>query len=809
MKRSAIFAINLFLIFVACTPFTSKTKYAESGRGNRVVPYHEGHLRRQFANHTAPNCGDTAIETKAPLPNAWGGLSDQEAAAVISWLFKQPDLNLTVSSKAGPWDNSILLVEQQRPNKTDALPYLAGSGAAPPRFAHVVLDIRATESPHFADILVGPLPIQPNATSWAPLDFSNTRKTQGRTRNLAADGFTLFEKLIIPATASVADITFELYGGAFQGQFNDTLMVRGIDPLGQDENGRITSWYMFSLKGTTGFDSWTLTPLGLFFMVDQTGRDPAQWKVLGWFYNNVWYDSTKAFRSAFFAPGFEKLPTTVDGKWTSTDQQGPVLPRDTLSPPVAIAPAGPRYSVDQKEKYVEWMDFSFYVGFSHDTGLTLYNIKYKGERVIYELGMQEALAHYAGADPFQSGTSFLDGYYGFGPTAWELVEGYDCPAYATYMNTTYYVAETTHTNVNSICLFEFTADYPAQRHSAWDYVSVSKNTYFSLRSVSTLGNYDYMFTYSFYLDGTINVEVRASGYILGAYYANNEDYGWRIHDSLSGSMHDHVLNFKADIDILGTANTVQLVSNTPTTEVYPWSQGKPRNTMKLTRRFIQSEDESRLNWDANGVTQVIVVNKNATNAQGVSRGYRIAPSFGTAHLTIENSSSLLNSANWANHDIQFTRQHDTEPRSSHTYNTQDTANPPIDFNAFFNGESLVQEDLVAWINLGMHHVPHTGDLPNTIFTTAHSGVSFMPLNYLAGDPSRQSVNQVRINYPFHKVKQVETFGQSNMTCSPAVDVGAVNAGLWNYGADFVVRKYPFDPNQQIGNGTGPPGFPGF
>ena len=34
-------------------------------------------------------------------------------------------------------------------------------------------------------------------------------------------------------------------------------------------------------------------------------------------------------------------------------------------------------------------------------------------------------------------------------------------------------------------------------------------------------------------------------------------------------MHSHVLNFKADFDILGQSNSVQLMSVVPTTKTYP------------------------------------------------------------------------------------------------------------------------------------------------------------------------------------------------------------------------------------------------
>jgi hypothetical protein len=54
------------------------------------------------------------------------------------------------------------------------------------------------------------------------------------------------------------------------------------------------------------------------------------------------------------------------------------------------------------------VDFTFYISYSRDTGLRLFDIKYRNERIIYELGLEEAIAHYAGNDPVQSGTAYLD-----------------------------------------------------------------------------------------------------------------------------------------------------------------------------------------------------------------------------------------------------------------------------------------------------------------------------------------------------------------------------------------------------------------
>ena len=96
---------------------------------------------------------------------------------------------------------------------------------------------------------------------------------------------------------------------------------------------------------------------------------------------------------------------------------------------------------------------------------------------MYELGLQEALAHYAGDDPMQGGLEFLDSFFGMGKNMFELVPGYDCPAYADYLSSRSYQARNVMEQPNSICIFEYTADYLLSRHTAQYSVTVSRNTF--------------------------------------------------------------------------------------------------------------------------------------------------------------------------------------------------------------------------------------------------------------------------------------------------------------------------------------------
>lgn len=174
----------------------------------------------------------------------------------------------------------------------------------------------------------------------------------------------------------------------------------------------------------------------------------------------------------------------------------------------------------------------------------------------------------------------------------------------------------------------------------------------------------------------------------------SEAYGYHIHDHLASSLHDHVLNFKADFDILGQKNTLVSVDIEPTTVRYPWAPGENRKTMKITRRAV--EKETGLTWPANSASHLVVLNNGSSNAWGEKRGYRIMPGSGMgapAHLTFEGSETLGRSAEWAQKDLWVSRQKDTEVRSSSPESSFIPHDPMIDFSKSIDGENVVQEDL--------------------------------------------------------------------------------------------------------------------
>lgn len=58
----------------------------------------------------------------------------------------------------------------------------------------------------------------------------------------------------------------------------------------------------------------------------------------------------------------------------------------------------------------------------------------------------------------------------------------------------------------------------------------------------------------------------------------------------------------------------------------------------------------------------------------------------------------------------------------------------------------------------MHHAPHTGDLPNTLTSTAQSAFILAQHNYLNADPSRASRLKTEIQFDDNKVTKVDDSG---------------------------------------------------
>jgi primary-amine oxidase len=52
--------------------------------------------------------------------------------------------------------------------------------------------------------------------------------------------------------------------------------------------------------------------------------------------------------------------------------------------------------VDEANQYASWQDWEFFWTFSRDAGIRLFDIRFQNVTIAYEVGLEEAIALYAG-----------------------------------------------------------------------------------------------------------------------------------------------------------------------------------------------------------------------------------------------------------------------------------------------------------------------------------------------------------------------------------------------------------------------------
>jgi primary-amine oxidase len=188
------------------------------------------------------------------------------------------------------------------------------------------------------------------------------------------------------------------------------------------------------------------------------------------------------------------------------------------------------------------------------------------------------------------------------------------------------------------------------------------------------------------------------------------------------------------MDIAGTSNSLLRTTSKQEEVPRPWLDedsdwGKTVIEQKIIKEYIENENDALLRYPPNFSGGYSFVNRDVTNTWGYPRGYLIHPgnspifnvcflvrfgSFSFTHpsastlpfvlQTVVGSKRMLKNANWARYNLAVSLRKDTEPSSSTMWNLNLPGEPMVDFHKFFDGDNITQQDLVAWINVGMHHV---------------------------------------------------------------------------------------------------------
>ncbi|OXB55284.1 hypothetical protein ASZ78_014078 [Callipepla squamata] len=658
-------------------------------------------------------------------------LTPEELAQVVQYLRGSLGVPLADAAHAKPSDNCIASVDVQLPAKAEVLRFLDAGGARPPREALAVLYFGAQAEPNVTEYVVGPLPT-PAYHRDVTVQKYGGKVPYHRRPALPAEYKQVaefFKIQVFPAAPSFMHQVME-YDGA-------NLAAVTAAPRGSQSGDRLTWFIMF--QNVSGF---FLHPVGLEVLVDHSSLDLAQWAVHRVFYNGQYYRDMLELESIYVQGGVhvEKVRRAPqDGDFSSMRPRAPVA----ATFPLQYEPQGPRYSV--RSNHVIFQAWSFAFGMSVMTGIRLFDIQYNGERVVYEMSVQEALSVYGSNCPGGMSTRYMDSSFGIGRYASPLVRGVDCPYTATYVDMhTLHEGMSSSRKTTALCIFEQNLGSPLRRHYSnlqSLYYGGMVNSALVLRSITTVGNYDYVWDFVFYQNGAIEGKVQATGYTSSSFFhGNGLQYGNRVWEHTLGTIHTHFVNYKVDLDVGEVKNS--LVAHDMAFEMAqaPWNPEQQIERPRLTEKVLDTEDQAAFRLHST-MPRYIYFATNQKNKWGHQRGYRIQiVSFAGDH--IPEASSMERAISWARYKLAVTRRKEEEPTSTSIYNQNDPWTPTVAFADFINNETITNEDLVAWITAGFLHIPHSEDIPNTLTVGNSVGFLLRPYNYYNLDPSIYSPDGV-------------------------------------------------------------------
>lgn len=328
------------------------------------------------------NLHEPAPKIKAPRKNVWDQISPEDNLAVWNLLHDpETGLNLTNPTTATLTDNYVFWIDTLHTNKTDVLPYLSSCARPPPpKYARAVIFFGGKEDPDSQEYMIGPLPVGPE-TKVEKLDYIYNGGDGGRVpynaRYWDAKRSAPTEPLLISIMSSISDITEALLGGSYFGSSsaNTTLTTSSPTPVSFDGTQAFRS-ILFRYPGTASY----LTPLDFYVLLDCPGTDPRHYSLKGIVTNDRFFPTVADIREAFEAGELSmEVQQTRETDWAMLDWKSDngARPLEDRLAPQSLELGGKRYKVDEEQRYVEYMGWSFYVAYTRTLGVMYYDIKYK------------------------------------------------------------------------------------------------------------------------------------------------------------------------------------------------------------------------------------------------------------------------------------------------------------------------------------------------------------------------------------------------------------------------------------------------
>ncbi|HJU02716.1 MAG TPA: primary-amine oxidase [Actinomycetes bacterium] len=423
----------------------------------------------------------------------------------------------------------------------------------------------------------------------------------------------------------------------------------------------------------------------------------------------------------------EVLPIPQEeGNFDDPAQVGPA--RTTLRPIHITQPEGPSFRLDGD--VVTWEGWRLRVGFDAREGLTLHQLSLQDRPVCYRASVAEMMVPYADPGPARFWQNYFDaGEYLLGQQVVSLMLGCDCLGEIRYLDAVLPGGDGEPREVpNAICLHEEDTGV-AWKHN--DLFTGSSETRRMRRLVIStfvaIGNYDYGFFWYLYLDGRIELEVKATGVVFTSAWVDGSRWATQVAPGLGAPYHQHLFSARLDMTVDGVDNAVDEVE----LERVPVGEGNRYGnafTRKATRLARESE-AARVADPAVGRTWQ-VLNPARTNRLGQPVAYALDPQPAPL-LAADAGAAITGRAAFATRHLWVTRYHPAERYAAGDLPNQHPGGAGLPAYVAADRD-LDGQDVVLWHTFGMLHFPRPEDWP--VMPVATCGFSLRPVGFFDRNP---------------------------------------------------------------------------
>lgn len=463
----------------------------------------------------------------------------------------------------------------------------------------------------------------------------------------------------------------------------------------------------------------------------------------------------------YWAHPIENLVAVVDldKKKVIKIEEGSIIPVPMAARPIAsknvqsqhkplniIEPEGKNFAITGQT--VHWGAWCFHVGLDSRVGVKLSTVTYKDKgikrKVMYEGNLGGMVVPYGDPDIGWYFKSYLDsGEYGMGTLTSSIEKGIDAPNNAVLLDAV--LADFTgepRVIPNAIAIFERYAG-PEFKHQELNQPNIStERRELVVRWISTVGNYDYIFDWVFNNNGIIGINAGATGIeaVKGVKARTMHDatakedtrYGTLIDHNIVGTTHQHIYNFRLDLDVDGESNN--FIEMDPV--IAKNTRSGPRSsTMELNERTVKTEQEAAQKFDPSTIR--LLANAEKENRMGNPVSYQIIPFAGGTHPIAKgaNFSSdewLFKRLSFMDKQIWVTKRDAKELFPEGKFSNRSKEDTGLgQFVA--NNDNIENKDLVLWMTTGTTHVARAEEWP--IMPTEWVYTMLKPWNFFDSTPT--------------------------------------------------------------------------